>query len=339
MSKPCAGVPVHHAGRYRRNTLVEILQAEHPELGLGGDASASSSGLHVLHRLDRQVSGVLYWPRTPSAAAALGEALRDGCMRKRYLSRVRGFFLQPGHAIAVTAPIRVLSASGRTVTDCHEEGKHATTILRCIGHDLSSCTSLVLCEPITWAEPSIALAFSPRVGHPIQDDPLYDTSHAATKGTTPPSSLLQRAKRPRTGHNEQAGRGRGRGGGGGGGGGSLWLHAWSYSVCEGGARPFPTIEAPPPSWCDPFRVELPPPCRSSMRSATLYPSRSEIGQRLLYEVSVRRIESDGTGILAVLCFTGTIRICVVWPRLRWYYAHAVTPTTRGAAGAAAAAGC
>ena len=115
VSKP-AGVPVHHAGRYRRNTLVEILQAEHPELGLGGDTS-SSSGLHVLHRLDRQVSGVLLLPRTPSAAAALGEALRDGCMRKRYLSRVRGFFLQPGNAIAVTAPIRVLSASGRTVTD------------------------------------------------------------------------------------------------------------------------------------------------------------------------------------------------------------------------------
>ena len=31
-----AGIPVHHAGRYRRNTVVEILQAERPDLHLGG---------------------------------------------------------------------------------------------------------------------------------------------------------------------------------------------------------------------------------------------------------------------------------------------------------------
>ena len=35
VNKP-AGMPVHHAGRYRRNSLVEILQTERPELGLGG---------------------------------------------------------------------------------------------------------------------------------------------------------------------------------------------------------------------------------------------------------------------------------------------------------------
>eukprot|EP00900_Chrysochromulina_parva_P005357 jgi/Chrpa1/14822/Chrysochromulina_OHIO_Genome00020895-RA len=46
-----AGVPVHHAGRYRKNSLIEILQSEHADLGLSG----LSGNVHVLHRLDRQL--------------------------------------------------------------------------------------------------------------------------------------------------------------------------------------------------------------------------------------------------------------------------------------------
>ena len=42
-----AGMPVHPAGRFRRNSLVEVLQAQRPELFLAG-------GPYVLHRLDRQ---------------------------------------------------------------------------------------------------------------------------------------------------------------------------------------------------------------------------------------------------------------------------------------------
>ena len=85
LGKP-AGVPVHHAGRYRRNSLVEILQAERPDLQLG----RGNGGLHVLHRLDRQVSGVLLLPRSAAAAKALGAALQAGKMQKLYLARVSG---------------------------------------------------------------------------------------------------------------------------------------------------------------------------------------------------------------------------------------------------------
>ena len=72
INKP-AGVPVHHAGRFRRNTLVEILQLRHPPPG----------HLHVLHRLDRQTSGVLFLPKRPAEAAALSEAMRESRLRKR----------------------------------------------------------------------------------------------------------------------------------------------------------------------------------------------------------------------------------------------------------------
>jgi len=57
VSKP-AGVPVHHAGRYRRNTVVEILQAERPDVQLtDGGSGSRRGGLHILHRLDCGVSG------------------------------------------------------------------------------------------------------------------------------------------------------------------------------------------------------------------------------------------------------------------------------------------
>lgn len=51
-------MPVHVAGQYRKNTVLGILQAEHPELGV----------LHACHRLDKCVSGLLILARSSKAA-------------------------------------------------------------------------------------------------------------------------------------------------------------------------------------------------------------------------------------------------------------------------------
>ena len=122
IDKP-AGVPVHHAGRFRRNSLVEIVQAERPELRLD-EACGAKGGIHVLHRLDRQTSGVLLLPRTAERAAELGALMQAGQLRKQYLARVQGR-LEVGAEHEVREPIRVLSAHGATSCDCHAEGKSA----------------------------------------------------------------------------------------------------------------------------------------------------------------------------------------------------------------------
>lgn len=272
INKP-AGMPVHHAGRYRRNTLVEILRSEHPEFALrGGDRD----GLHVLHRLDRQVSGVLLLPRTSPAAATLNEALREGRMRKRYLARVHGEMpisvsrstIAAGVAsvtgaagddggdsyFVVTAPIFVSSANGATVTTCDERGKPATTIVRCLAYDRASHTSLVLCEPITGRSHQIRLHLQ-RVGHPVANDTLYPPL-ASDVGCTAAGKRQKVAAEARP-TNEDAegedgaaegeeGAGQGRSRPGSGDADELWLHAWAYS-CEGGGRPFSAV-APPPPW-------------------------------------------------------------------------------------------
>lgn len=152
----------------------------------------------MLHRLDRQVSGVLLLPRNSVAAAELGAALRDGRMCKRYLARVHGR-LTPGLALAVAAPIRVRSADGRTATECHEEGKPALTLIQSLaydggdgGHERPS--TLVLCEPVTGRSHQLRLHLQ-RIGHPIIDDQLYGPDSATLDVAQ--AQLRKQGKRPR----------------------------------------------------------------------------------------------------------------------------------------------
>ena len=214
INKP-AGLPVHAAGRFHRNTCVEVLRTERPEL------SEEGSGLHVLHRLDRQVSGVLLLPRSPAVAAELGVALASRRMRKQYIARVRGRF--PDGTCTVREPIRMTTSSGATTCDCHASGKAAETDCRHLGYDESSDTSLVLCEPLTGRSHQIRLHLR-HLGHPIANDPVYGAS-----GAPPPQ---------KDGCSEEFE--------------VLWLHAWSYRLDDDALGFF--IRAPPPEWA---RLPLP----------------------------------------------------------------------------------
>lgn len=81
IDKP-AGVPVHPAGRYNYNSVVEIMRAER-----GG-------GWNPLpcNRLDRLTSGVMFIGKNGVAAEELSEKLRGRTVRKEYLARVKGKF-------------------------------------------------------------------------------------------------------------------------------------------------------------------------------------------------------------------------------------------------------
>lgn len=304
INKP-AGVPVHHAGRFRRNSLVEILQHERPELGLsepegevegrvaGGEAETGGGsgdaervgrrgvveaarhrggrrargGLHVAHRLDRQVSGVLLLPRTAQAASELAFAFESGGVIKWYLARVRGC-VAVGVTLTARAPILVTSAHGATSCACAEGGKAALTRVRSLGYDESSDTSLVLAEPWSGRPHQVRLHLA-HLGHPIVNDSIYGGEEGGRRSC---DTLTRK---------------RGRGGGGvleddpgvhgskeGGeeelghtsspsrGGGShsthtaeenedeMWLHAWRYH-CTTPTRSF-HVTAPPPQWAQVF---------------------------------------------------------------------------------------
>lgn len=81
IDKP-AGVPVHPAGRYNYNSVVEIMKAER---------HFSFKPLPC-NRLDRLTSGVMFIGKTSKEADVISEKLRGRTVRKEYVARVKGRF-------------------------------------------------------------------------------------------------------------------------------------------------------------------------------------------------------------------------------------------------------
>lgn len=75
-----------------------------PEPG-GGDALSLRAGKHLgqavadVHRLDREVSGLVLWGKHPDATAAAAAQFRDHKAQRRYLAVVRGRYLPKAETI------------------------------------------------------------------------------------------------------------------------------------------------------------------------------------------------------------------------------------------------
>ena len=74
-----------------------------PTEGRGGDSLVDVVGEHLkrpaglVHRLDRETSGVTVFGKTPQATTALAEEFREGRARKRYVAAVGPVALPPGN--------------------------------------------------------------------------------------------------------------------------------------------------------------------------------------------------------------------------------------------------
>ena len=79
IDKP-AGVPVHPAGRYNYNSVVEIMRAERH----------FSFNPLPCNRLDRLTSGVMFIGKTSKEAEVISKKLRGRTVRKEYVARVKG---------------------------------------------------------------------------------------------------------------------------------------------------------------------------------------------------------------------------------------------------------
>jgi 23S rRNA pseudouridine1911/1915/1917 synthase len=88
VNKP-AGMTVHQAPGNPHSTLVDALLARFPELA----TMAEPDGVMrpgIVHRLDKDTSGVMVVARTPFARTALSKQFKDRTVRKLYLAIVRG---------------------------------------------------------------------------------------------------------------------------------------------------------------------------------------------------------------------------------------------------------
>jgi 23S rRNA pseudouridine1911/1915/1917 synthase len=73
-------LPVHPSGRYFHHTLLHLMLGAHPEW----------ERLLIVHRLDRETSGVIIFGRTREAAARLARQFRERTVDKRYVALVEG---------------------------------------------------------------------------------------------------------------------------------------------------------------------------------------------------------------------------------------------------------
>ena len=189
INKP-AGVPVHPAGRYNFNSVVEIMRAER---------SLAWNPLPC-HRLDRLTSGVMFIGKNARAAEKLSTQIQGRSVKKEYVARVIGEF--PEGDIVCDQPVMQISpglglnrarASGkeaRTVfkrlayypparKSCDEEGKQEDTRseeekIRDLKMEWKGKEgySVVRCRPVTGRTHQLRVHLQ-FLGHPISNDPIY----------------------------------------------------------------------------------------------------------------------------------------------------------------------
>ena len=177
--KPC-GMVVHPAAGNEDGTLVNALLFHLKNLsGIGG---ALRPG--IVHRLDKDTSGLLLVAKNDATHAALSDALKARTIHKTYRAVARGAFKEPTGV--VEAPIG-RSPKDRKKMAIVPDGRYARTEYRVL-EPLRGAT-LVDVNLITGRTHQIRVHFA-SIGHPLLGDPLY-----GGKNQPPVGRLMLHARR------------------------------------------------------------------------------------------------------------------------------------------------
>ncbi|KAK9596923.1 DRAP deaminase [Aspergillus fumigatus] len=188
IDKP-AGVPVHAAGRYHYNSIVEILRSQRGQEFVP----------RPCNRLDRLTSGVMFIAKHPKAADAITIKLKQRTVQKEYIARVKGRF--PDGVVVCDQPIMSVSPK-LGLNRVRATGKDAKTKFRRLAYyppaspaperdedevtasgdrpatpppllaNESEGYSIVHCLPLTGRTHQIRVHLQ-FLGHPITNDPIY----------------------------------------------------------------------------------------------------------------------------------------------------------------------
>ena len=189
INKP-AGVPVHPAGRYKFNSIIEIMRAER---------SYAWNPLPC-NRLDRLTSGVMFIGKNAKAAESLSMQIQGRSVRKEYVARVIGEF--PEGDVVCEQPVMQISPK-LGLNRARASGKEAKTVFKRLAYyppagrsreekgkqeDTRSQKekirdskmewkskeghSIVRCRPVTGRTHQLRVHLQ-FLGHPISNDPIY----------------------------------------------------------------------------------------------------------------------------------------------------------------------
>jgi 23S rRNA pseudouridine1911/1915/1917 synthase len=162
IDKP-AGMVVHPAPGHAGGTLVNALLAHTARLG-----NAATTRPGIVHRLDKDTSGLMLVAKDDATLAALGAAMRRHAVTKQYLALVEGRLDPP--AGAIEAPIGRDPRWRQRMAVVALGGRAARTLYateRVIGG-----RSLLRLTLVTGRTHQIRVHCA-AVGHPVVGDPLY----------------------------------------------------------------------------------------------------------------------------------------------------------------------
>ena len=135
--------------------------------------AAAFPGALLVHRLDRDTSGVMVFAATPHAQRHLGLQFEKRQVRKSYVARVAGR-LEPKTG-TVDLPLIVDWPNRPRQMVCHETGKPAQTDWKVL--KASDDESRVRLFPKTGRSHQLRVHML-SLGHPILGDPFYSEDHA-----------------------------------------------------------------------------------------------------------------------------------------------------------------
>ncbi|MFO7654431.1 MAG: RluA family pseudouridine synthase [Candidatus Krumholzibacteriia bacterium] len=169
VNKP-AGLVVHPAPGHAGGTLVNALLHRYPHLGAAG----SSLRPGIVHRLDRDTSGLLVVALTEQAHAHLAAQLRRRTLGRRYLALSWGRW--PAGAGELTSSLGRHPRHRKRMAVVVQGGREALTRYR-VEEDFSFC-QLCTVELGTGRTHQIRVHFSHH-GHPVVGDPTYGDDRRA----------------------------------------------------------------------------------------------------------------------------------------------------------------
>ncbi|MBE5804095.1 MAG: RluA family pseudouridine synthase [Clostridiales bacterium] len=166
--KPC-GMVVHPAAGNEDGTLVNALLHHLDSLGgIGGELRPG-----IVHRLDKDTSGLLLVAKNDAAQLALSQQLQDRAMEKHYRALVDGNFKEESGR--VNEPL-ARSKKDRKKMAIDPEGREAITDWQVLARGRG--VTLVDVHILTGRTHQIRVHMK-HLGHPVCGDPIYGSSRGA----------------------------------------------------------------------------------------------------------------------------------------------------------------
>jgi 23S rRNA pseudouridine1911/1915/1917 synthase len=184
VNKPPA-MPVHPAPGHPHSTLVDALVATFPDLSAIAEPDAPLRP-GIIHRLDKDTSGVMVVARTPFARMALSRQFKDRTVTKSYLAIVRG--LVSRERFTLSWPVGRHPVERKRMSIRSYKPREALTRFLVL-HRFAPGATLLRARPETGRTHQIRVHLA-AAGHPCIGDAMYGGS-VKTGATEPWPSTRQ----------------------------------------------------------------------------------------------------------------------------------------------------